>query len=55
MPAVLAEVAALSNETEARLLATPAYRQRIAESIFAGILGYARHRTEEKGSDDHGK
>lgn len=40
MPAVLAEVACLSNDREARLLARPSYRQRIAEALAAGIDRY---------------
>jgi len=42
MPAVLAEVACLSNNREATLIAQPQYRQRIAEALFTGIQGYAR-------------
>ena len=42
MPAVLAEVACLSNEREARLLAIPAYRQHIVEGLADGILKYAQ-------------
>ncbi len=41
MPAILAEVACLSNDREARLLAIPKYRQSIAEALFTGIQGYA--------------
>jgi N-acetylmuramoyl-L-alanine amidase len=41
MPAILAEVACLSNDREARLLAQPQYRQSIAEALFTGIQGYA--------------
>ncbi len=41
MPAILAEVACLSNGREARLLALPKYRQSIAEALFTGIQGYA--------------
>lgn len=40
MPAVLAEVACLSNDHEARLLALPSYRQRIAEALHMGVLRY---------------
>jgi N-acetylmuramoyl-L-alanine amidase len=40
MPAILAEVAYLSNEEEARLLATPEYRQRLAQALFQGIRTY---------------
>jgi N-acetylmuramoyl-L-alanine amidase len=38
---VLVEVACLSNDREARLLARPSYRQRIAEALFDGIARYA--------------
>lgn len=41
MPAILAEVACLSNEGEARLLAVPSYRQHIARGLAAGIIDYA--------------
>lgn len=44
MPAILAEVGCLSNEDEARLLATPRYRRRIAEALTAGIVSYAQQR-----------
>ena len=40
MPSVLAEISFVTNRQEARLLKTPAYRQRIAESLLAGILRY---------------
>jgi N-acetylmuramoyl-L-alanine amidase len=40
MPSVLVEVAFLTHKQEGRLLATPAYRQRIAESLLAGVRGY---------------
>ena len=40
MPSVLAEISFVTNEQEARLLKLPAYRQRIAESLLAGILRY---------------
>lgn len=42
MPAILAEVASLSNEEEARLLTKPLYRQYIAEALAEGIRGYAK-------------
>jgi len=42
MPAVLAEVACISNDREARLLGLHPYRQRIAEALYSGITGYAR-------------
>lgn len=40
-PGVLVESVFLSNEAEARRAATPAYRQKIAESLAAGIRSYA--------------
>jgi N-acetylmuramoyl-L-alanine amidase len=40
-PAVLIESGFLSNDVEARRLATPSYRQRIAEGIASGIARYA--------------
>jgi N-acetylmuramoyl-L-alanine amidase len=40
-PAVLVEAGFLSNDDEARKIATPAYRQKIAESIAEGVRVYA--------------
>ena len=37
MPSVLAEISFLTNRQEAQLLKTPAYRQRIAESLHAAV------------------
>jgi N-acetylmuramoyl-L-alanine amidase len=42
MPAILAEVACLSNDEEARLLGRPDYRDRIAGALFEGIAAYSR-------------
>jgi N-acetylmuramoyl-L-alanine amidase len=42
MPAILAEVACLSNDEEARLLGRPDYRDRIAGALFDGIAAYSR-------------
>jgi N-acetylmuramoyl-L-alanine amidase len=52
MPAVLAEVSYLSNQEEARLLATSEYRQRIAQALFQGIRVYTNTfiRSAKKGS-----
>lgn len=41
MPAVLAEVAALSSQAEAAMLEKPLYREYIADSLAAGIISYA--------------
>lgn len=40
MPSILAEVSFLSNATEAKLLKSPAYRQRIAQALLDGIRKY---------------
>ena len=40
MPSVLAEVSFLTNRREADLLATGAYRDRIAEALVQGVLRY---------------
>jgi N-acetylmuramoyl-L-alanine amidase len=42
MPSVLSEIGFLTNQAEAALVKTPAYRQRIAESLHAAILRYRR-------------
>jgi N-acetylmuramoyl-L-alanine amidase len=40
MPSVLAEISFVTNRAEARLLQSPAYREKIAESLLAGIMKY---------------
>jgi N-acetylmuramoyl-L-alanine amidase len=40
MPAILAEVGALSNAEEVELLTGPAYREMIATALFRGIRAY---------------
>ena len=40
MPSVLVEASFLSNRAEGKLLRSPAYRQRIAESILDGLRRY---------------
>ena len=40
-PGVLVESAYLSNDAEAMRVAAPAFRQQIAEAIFAGVRSYA--------------
>jgi len=42
MPSVLVEVAFLTNRREGQLLATEAYRQRVAESLSDGVTRYLR-------------
>jgi len=46
MPAILAEVACLSNDREARLLAISTYRQRIAEALLHGLSRYQQEETD---------
>ncbi|MGC8794521.1 MAG: N-acetylmuramoyl-L-alanine amidase [Bryobacteraceae bacterium] len=41
MPAVLVEVAFLSNPREERLLKQPEYRQHLAEALYRGLFQYA--------------
>jgi N-acetylmuramoyl-L-alanine amidase len=52
MPAILTEIAYLSNQEEAQLLATSEYRQRIAQALWQGIRAYVAtlNRTAKKGS-----
>jgi N-acetylmuramoyl-L-alanine amidase len=40
MPSVLAEVSFLTNRNDATLLRSQAYRQQIAEALYAGIMKY---------------
>lgn len=40
MPAIITEIGYLSNPQEEAKLATPEYRQRVAESLFYSILAY---------------
>lgn len=40
IPSILVETGFISNPTEARQLADPAYQRRMAEAIFAGIRNY---------------
>ncbi len=40
MPAILAEIAFISNSSDEKLLKTEAYRQKIAEHLYDGVAGY---------------
>jgi N-acetylmuramoyl-L-alanine amidase len=40
MPSILAEISFLTNSDDARELQQPAYRQRIAESLYRGVATY---------------
>ncbi|MCC6989818.1 MAG: N-acetylmuramoyl-L-alanine amidase [Acidobacteria bacterium] len=42
MPAVLAEIGVITNTREAALIKTPAYRQKVAESLQAAVVQYQR-------------
>ncbi len=42
MPSILAEISFLTHAKEGQLLKTPAYRQRIAEALLAGVLRYQK-------------
>jgi len=42
MPSVLAEVGFISNPRDERLLRKEANRTRLAEALFAGIVGYMK-------------
>lgn len=39
-PSILVEMGFMSNKSEARLLSTPAYRQKVARALVSGIDGY---------------
>jgi N-acetylmuramoyl-L-alanine amidase len=49
MPSVLAEISFLTNPKDERLLRRPDYREKIAEALYAGILGYLKTLGEVKG------
>jgi N-acetylmuramoyl-L-alanine amidase len=40
MPSILAEISFLTNPDDARQLRDPAYRERIAESLYQGVARY---------------
>jgi N-acetylmuramoyl-L-alanine amidase len=41
MPSILAEISFVTNPVDAAELRTPGYRERVAESLYAGIARYA--------------
>jgi N-acetylmuramoyl-L-alanine amidase len=41
MPSILAEISFVTNSKDAEELARPAYRERVAESLYAGVARYA--------------
>lgn len=48
MPAVMIEVGFLSNPEEEALLSQPAYRRRVAEAIFHGMVHYFLLRADQR-------
>jgi N-acetylmuramoyl-L-alanine amidase len=42
MPAILAEIAFISNPTEEKLLKSSTYQKRTAQGIYEGIKSYIR-------------
>ncbi len=59
MPSILTEISFVSNPTDEAKLETPAYRQKIAESLYKGIAKYAEGlsgvKVASKFSKDAGK
>jgi len=55
MPAILAEVACLSNREEAELLGRAEYRDRIARALFDGIAAYSRVVAQAEPAEDRGR
>jgi N-acetylmuramoyl-L-alanine amidase len=49
MPAILTEVSCLSNAEEAERLATPAYRQTVAEALASGIQAFIDQKNTHRG------
>jgi N-acetylmuramoyl-L-alanine amidase len=42
MPSILAEISFVTNPTDADELRRPEYRERVAESLYAGVARYAK-------------
>jgi N-acetylmuramoyl-L-alanine amidase len=42
MPSILAEISFVTNPTDADELQRPEYRERVAESLYAGVARYAK-------------
>lgn len=49
VPAAVVEVGFLSNPREAQLLSDPAYRDRVADAVFQGVVKYLVERGEGSG------
>jgi N-acetylmuramoyl-L-alanine amidase len=47
-PAILVEAGFLSSPIESRLLANPAYRERLAASLAEGVMGYVKSRPQPR-------
>ena len=48
MPSILAEISFVTNPDDATKLETPAYRERVAESLYQGVARYAEAINGEK-------
>jgi N-acetylmuramoyl-L-alanine amidase len=42
MPSILAEVSFINHPVEGKRLASPSYRQHLAEALAEGVKGYIR-------------
>ncbi|MFH2054707.1 MAG: N-acetylmuramoyl-L-alanine amidase [bacterium] len=51
MPAILVEVAFISNKVEERLLGQEGFRQNVAEAIYRGILSFAGEYNRRESAD----
>lgn len=55
VPAVLVEVAFLSNPVEELLLSDPGFRQKAAEGIYKGILQYVKNTSDKRDNTTSGE
>ena len=53
MPSILTEISFVSNPEDARELRDAAYRQRIAESLYAGIAKYINGLSSVRLAENH--
>ena len=50
MPAVLVEVAFISNADEERLLTSDAYQNKVVGAVVRGVAGYQQQRARRMGA-----
>lgn len=50
MPGVIIEIGFLSNPSEAKLMADPAYQRKLAMAIYSGLVKYLAEPEEKKGN-----